>query len=100
MADFVIYIPIIIIVIGVAWAIRKLQPIVLQVFVAVIGSLFASAVLGVAPELIKPSTPGEGGTGWSIILAASYAIVAVPTCLISIAIFNFVERRKKAKKAN
>ncbi len=100
MSEFVSYIPIIIIVIGVAWAIRKLQPIVFQVFVAVIGSLFASAVLGIAPEIIKPSTPGEGGMGWSIILAASYAIIAVPTCLISMIIFNFAQRRNKAKKAN
>jgi hypothetical protein len=89
------YIPIIIIVIGAAWSIRKLQPIALQVFLALIVSLLASAILGVAPEIIKPSTPGEGGMGWSIVLAASYAIVAVPTCLISITFFNFVQRRKE-----
>lgn len=95
MPDIVSYIPIILISIGIARAIRKVRPVVLQAFIAVIASIFASAILGVAPEIIKPSTTGEGGMGWAIILAATWAIVAVPTTLFSMALFNSAQRRKE-----
>jgi hypothetical protein len=93
--DLASYLPVSLISVGVAWTVRKLRPIILQVFIAIIVPSLASAILAIALELINPSTPGEGGMGWTIILAASWAIVAVPVCLISVIIFNLLQRQAR-----
>ncbi|MDD2736864.1 MAG: hypothetical protein PHF56_23265 [Desulfuromonadaceae bacterium] len=95
MPEFVSYLPVGLVSIGVAWVMRRLRPVVLQVFIALIVPTLVSAMLAIAPELIEPSPPGEGGMAWALILAASWTIIAVPICLISVTIFNIMQRQTK-----
>ena len=92
MAEPIWYIPVVLIAVGIAWAIRKIQPIILQVFIAVIAPMFLSAVLAAVPQLLYPSSPGDGAWGWTVILAATWAMISVPTCLVAVIIFNRIQR--------
>jgi predicted PurR-regulated permease PerM len=91
MNDYVAYIPVCLAVIGVAWAIKKIKPIILQVFIAFIASISISTFLAFIPEWIHPSTPGENALSWTLVLAATYAIVAVPVSLVAMIVFNLFQ---------
>jgi len=93
MNDCVAYIPVCLAVIGVAWASRKIKPIILQVFISFIASIAISTFLAFIPEWIHPSTPGENALSWTLVLAATYAIVAIPVSLVAVVIFNILQRR-------
>jgi ABC-type Co2+ transport system permease subunit len=81
--------------VGIAWAIKKIQPVILQIFIAVIISAVLSVLLAFVPELLRPSPPGEAAFGWTVILAATWAMVAIPTCLIAVVVFNRLQRRSQ-----
>lgn len=100
MGNSISYIPVGLVAIGLAWAIRRLQPIILQVFIAVIAPVILSTIFAFVPELLHPSPPGENALAWTLILAATWAIVAVPVCLVAVIIFNLLQTRKKGKGNN
>lgn len=93
MNNYVSYIPVCLAVIGVAWVSRKIKPIILQVFIAFIVSIAISIFLACIPEWIHPSTPGENAFSWTLVLAATYAIVAVPVSFVAMIVFNLLQRR-------
>jgi len=97
MGESIWYIPIGLVSVVMAWAIRKIQPVILQVFIAVIAPAFLSAVLASVPQLLYPSPPGEGALGWTVILAATWTMVSVPSCLIAVTIFNFLQRHNRKR---
>jgi hypothetical protein len=80
--------------IAVAWAIRKIEPLIIQVFLAVFIPGILSVVGASIPERLNPSPPGEGAFGWTIILAATWAIWAIPTCLGAVTVFHLLKNRK------
>jgi hypothetical protein len=86
------YIPAGLVAVGIAWAIRKIQPVILQVFIAVIAPTFLSAALAIALQLMSPPG-GEGAGGWTVILAGTWAMMSVPICLVAVLIFNRIQRR-------
>ena len=94
MGEPVWYIPVGLVAVGIAWSIRKLQPFILQVFIAVIVPAILSAVAACIPEWLHPSPPGEGAFGWTVVLAALWAMWSIPTCLVAVIIFNFIRRFK------
>lgn len=93
MNNYVAYIPVCLAVIGVSWASRKIKPIILQVFIGVIASIAISTFIALIPEWIHPSSPGENAFSWTLVLAATYAIVAVPVSLVAVTILNLLLRR-------
>lgn len=95
MNNYVAYIPVCLAVIGIAWVSRKIKPVILQVFIAFIAPISISMFLAFIPEWIHPSPPGENALSWTLVLAATYAIVAVPVCLVSVIIFNLLQRREQ-----
>lgn len=97
MAESIWYIVIGSISVGIAWAIRKIEPIILQFFIAIIVPGILSAVLACIPEWLNPSPPGEGAFGWTIIIAATWAMWAIPTCLVAVIVFYFLRRKKLNK---
>lgn len=98
MGDMFWYIAVSLVSVSIAWFIRKVQPVILQVFIALIVPVFASSLLSMVPELLKPSTPGENAFAWTLILAATWAMVAVPVCLVSVIAFNVLQRRVKPQE--
>lgn len=92
------YIPVCLISIGIAWFFRKLQPIVFQVFISFIVPIIASFALAFIPELIKPSPSGEAWFAWTLILGATWAMVAVPVCIVAVIVFNTIGKAKEGKK--
>lgn len=95
MGEFIWYIPVSLASVGIAWAIRKIQPIILQVIIAVIATAILCAVLAFVPQLLYPSPPGEGAFGWTIILAATWTMVSIPSCLVAVILFNFIQRHRQ-----
>jgi Na+(H+)/acetate symporter ActP len=93
MNNYVAYIPVCLAVIGVSWASRKIKPIILQVFIGFIASIAISIFIALIPEWIHPSSPGENAFSWTLVLAATYAIVAVPVSLVAVTILNLLQRR-------
>lgn len=93
MNNYVAYIPVCFAVIGVSWASRKIKPIILQVFIGLIASIAISTFIALIPEWIHPSSPGENAFSWTLVLAATYAIVAVPVSLVAVTILNLLQRR-------
>jgi hypothetical protein len=93
MSNYVAYIPVCLAVIGVAWVSRKIKPIILQVFIAFIASIAISTFLALIPEWIHPSPPGENAFSWTLVLAATYTIVAVPVSLVAVMILNLLQHR-------
>lgn len=93
--SYVSYIPVCLISIGIAWAFRKLRPIVLQVFISFIIPIIVSFALAFIPELLKPSPPGEAWLAWTLILGATWAMVAVPVCLVAVTAFNVIGKAKE-----
>lgn len=93
MNNYVAYIPVCLAVIGVSWASRKIKPIILQVFIGFIASIAISTFIALIPEWIHPSSPGENAFSWTLVLAATYAIVAVPVSLVAVTILNLLQRR-------
>ncbi|MEA5114877.1 MAG: hypothetical protein VB050_12710 [Geobacteraceae bacterium] len=81
--------------IAVACAIRKIQPFIFQVVLAVLIPGILSVVGACIPEWLNPSPPGEGAFGWTIILAATWAMWAVPTCLVAVTVFHLMKKRRK-----
>jgi hypothetical protein len=79
--------------IAVAWAIRKIEPLIIQVFLAVLIPGILSVVGACIPEWLTPSPPGEGAFGWTVILAATWAIWAIPTCLVAVTVFHLMNKR-------
>lgn len=80
--------------IAVAWAIRKIEPVIIQVFLAVLVPGILSVVGACIPGWLNPSPPGEGAFGWTVILAATLAIWAIPTCLVGVTVFHLMEKWK------
>jgi hypothetical protein len=78
----------------IAWLIRKIEPIILQLFLAVIVPAILSVVAACIPSWLSPSTPGEGALGWTIILAGTWTMWAVPTCLAAVVFFHWWRRKK------
>ena len=99
MGESIWYIPVGLVSVAIAWVIRKIQPIILQVFIAVIAPALLCAVLASVPQLLYPSPPGEGALGWTVILAATWSIVAVPACLVSVITFNLLKRRNQGNES-
>jgi hypothetical protein len=95
MGEPIWYIPVGLVAVAIAWAIRKIKPVILQFFIAVIAPAFLSAVLAVVPQLLYPSPPGEGAWGWTVILAATWALVSVPSCLVAVIVINRVQRHSQ-----
>ena len=95
MGEFIWYIPVSLASVGIAWAFRKIQPIILQVFIAVIAPAFLCAFLALVPQLLYPSPPGEGAFGWTVILAATWAMVSIPSCLVAVIIFYFLQQHRQ-----
>jgi threonine/homoserine/homoserine lactone efflux protein len=93
--SYVSYIPVCLISIGIAWAFRKLRPIVLQVFISFIIPTIVSFALAFMPELLKPSPPGEAWFAWTLILGATWAMVAVPVCIVAVTVFNMIGKTKE-----
>lgn len=98
MGDAIWYLPLGLLSVGIAWSIRKLEPLILQIFVAIIAPAFLSAIFACIPEWMHPSPPGEGAFGWTIILAATWAMVTVPICLITVIVFHVLQRQKRSKE--
>lgn len=84
------YVPVCLLSIGIAWGIRKLRPIVLQVFIAFVVPVFISFALAFVPEILKPSPPGEAWFAWTLILGATWAIAAVPVCIVAVIVLNIL----------
>jgi len=78
----------------ISWIIRKIEPIILQLFLAVIVPAILSVVAVCILNWLSPSTSGEGALGWSIILAGTWTMWAIPTCLTSVAFFHWWRRNK------
>lgn len=95
MGEPIWYIIVGLVAVGIAWVIRKMQPVILQVFIAVIASVVLSVLLALVPELLHPSPPGEAAFGWTVILAATWAMVATPICLVAVVVFNLLQRRSQ-----
>ena len=93
MNNYFAYIPVCLAVIGVAWVNRKINPTILQVFISFIASIVISTFFALIPEWIHPSTPGGNAFSWTLVLAATYAIVAVPVSLVAVIIFNLHQHR-------
>lgn len=94
------YIPVCLISIGIAWAFRNLQPIVFQFFISFIAPIIISFALAFVPELLKPSPPGEAWFAWTLILGATWAMVAVPVCIVAVIVFNTIRKAKKKSQKN
>ena len=95
MGDPIWYLLIGLISIAVAWAIRKIEPFIIQVFLAVLIPGILSVAGACIPEWLNPSPPGEGAFGWTIILAATWAMWAIPTCLVATTVFCLMNIRKR-----
>ena len=93
--SYVSYIPVCLISIGIAWAFRKLRPVVLQVFISFILPIIVSFAFAFVPELLKPSPPGEAWFAWTLILGATWAMVAVPVCIVAVIVFNMIGKAKE-----
>jgi hypothetical protein len=78
----------------IAWLIRKIEPIILQLFLAAIVPAILSVAAVCILNWLSPSTPGEGALGWSIILAGTWIMWAVPTCLTAVVFFQWWRRKK------
>lgn len=97
MGNTIWYIPIGLVSVGIAWLIRKLEPLILQIFIAGIVPVVMSIFFACVPEWIHPSHSGEGAFGWTLILAATWAMVAVPVCLAAVIAFHVLQRQKRSK---
>jgi hypothetical protein len=71
---------------------------VLQVFISFLVPIIVSFVLAFVPELLKPSPSGEAWFAWTLILGATWAMVAVPVSLVSVIVFNTIEKAKMKSK--
>ena len=86
--------------IAVAWAIRKIEPFIIQVFLAILIPGILSVVGACIPEWLNPSPPGEGALGWTIILAATWAMWGIPTCLVAATVFHSMKRKSESSERN
>lgn len=91
------YILIVSISVGIAWAIRKIEPIIIQAIIAIIAPGILSIVFAFIPEWLNPSPAGEGSFGWTIVLAATLAMWAIPACLIAGIVINILQRKISRK---
>jgi hypothetical protein len=96
--SYISYIPVCLISIGIAWAFRKLRPIVLQVFISIILPIIVLFACAFVPELLEPSPPGEAWFAWTLILGATWAMVAVPVCLVTVIFFNVIGKADYKKQ--
>ena len=78
-------------VIVIAWAIRKVDPIILQIFIGLLATVLATSAFAILPEILSPSPSGEAGGAWTIILAATWLMYTVPMFLVSALIINYLK---------
>jgi hypothetical protein len=48
----------------------------------------------IRPAWQNHSPPSDGAFGWTVLLDASWAIWAIPTCLLAVKIFGLMKNRK------
>lgn len=75
----------------IAWCIRNWRPLILQLALAILVPSVVSVIVVVTLNLFFSS--GEVITGWSMIVAALWAIIGVPICVASVLLRHFLLRK-------
>lgn len=95
------YIPVCLIVVIISWFIARAENVAIRAFLALTVPILASFgwfFIPRVPKLFQPLRFGEDPwIGWGIIAAATWSIVAVPVCFVSVFIFVFYTRHKNKK---